>query len=323
MSSPSKLLFLLTILPSFFTLSLSTTNYDITHNDNDNDKTLEVYESWLVSQNKEYNVIGEKERRFEVFKDNVRFIDEHNHDKSRTYKLGLNKFADLTNYEFWSLLKSGGTDQGYFDVSEKAIAKHHVRIAIEDGDRELQFYKSGVFTGNCGTTLDHSATVVVGYDTTKDGQDYWIVKSSWGSDWGENGYIRIERSIPSKAGQCSIAAEALYQSQSVTSNPTDKATVACDSYNSCPSRSTCCCVYTYGPYCFTWGCCPLKSAVCCDDSSRCCPNDYPICNTRNGTCTKKKNSALSVKALERTPAKFQSKFNKHPYFDRLIEFIKE
>lgn len=60
-----------------------------------------MYEMWLVKHGKAYNGLGEKERRFEIFKDNLKFIDEHN-SVDRTYKLGLNRFADLTNAEYRS-----------------------------------------------------------------------------------------------------------------------------------------------------------------------------------------------------------------------------
>ncbi|KAI8554532.1 hypothetical protein RHMOL_Rhmol05G0106400 [Rhododendron molle] len=65
-----------------------------------------LYENWLVGHGKTYNAAGQKERRFEIFKDNLRFIEEHNSVK-RSYKVGLNRFADLTNEEHRSMSLSG------------------------------------------------------------------------------------------------------------------------------------------------------------------------------------------------------------------------
>lgn len=67
----------------------------------------------------------------------------------------------------------------------------------------------GVFTGECGTALDHGV-VAVGYGT-ENGVDYWLVRNSWGSNWGESGYIKIERNVADAyTGKCGIAMEASY-----------------------------------------------------------------------------------------------------------------
>ena len=60
-----------------------------------------------------------------------------------------------------------------------------------------------------GTDLDHGVTAV-GYGTDPDGTKYWLVKNSWGSTWGEKGYIRMERDINAKEGLCGIAMVASY-----------------------------------------------------------------------------------------------------------------
>ncbi|GMP78701.1 hypothetical protein CsSME_00034534 [Camellia sinensis var. sinensis] len=152
------------------------------------------------------------------------------------------------------------------------------------------FTKGGVFTGHCGTNLDHGV-VAVGYGT-EDGVDYWVVRNSWGSNWGENGYIRLERNINSIGGKCGIAQMASYPIKTGSNPPNPgpspptpvKPPTVCDDYYNCPAGTTCCCVYQYGSYCFGWGCCPLVSATCCDDHSSCCPHEYPVCDIDGGTC---------------------------------------
>lgn len=61
---------------------------------------------------------------------------------------------------------------------------------------------------------------VVGYGTTLDGTKYWIVKNSWGEEWGEKGYIRMQRGISDKRGICGIAMEASYPIKNTPNNPT-------------------------------------------------------------------------------------------------------
>ncbi|XP_048138070.1 senescence-specific cysteine protease SAG39 [Rhodamnia argentea] len=106
--------------------------------------------------------------------------------------------------------------KGYEDVpasSEgallKAVANQPVSVAIDAGGFQFQFYSSGVFTGACGTELDHGVTAV-GYGTSDDGTKYWLVKNSWGGEWGEEGYIRMQRDVSAKEGLCGIAMKASY-----------------------------------------------------------------------------------------------------------------
>lgn len=73
-----------------------------------------------------------------------------------------------------------------------AVAQQPVSIAIEADQRVFQLYKAGILSSKeCGAELDH-AVLAVGYGTD-DGKKYWKVKNSWGTTWGEAGYIRMSR----------------------------------------------------------------------------------------------------------------------------------
>jgi cathepsin F len=90
---------------------------------------------------------------------------------------------------------------GYFNVStnETEIAAALVAtgpLAIAVDATIWQFYFGGIlgeWTEGylCGTSLDHGVTLV-GYGTSGS-TPYWIIKNSWGADWGESGYIRVIR----------------------------------------------------------------------------------------------------------------------------------
>jgi len=84
-----------------------------------------------------------------------------------------------------------------------ALVQQPVSVAIQANQPAFQFYKSGVLTGTCGTRLDHGV-LAVGYGTYTDGTDYYKVKNSWGTSWGMDGYVLIERGVSQSGGQCGI-----------------------------------------------------------------------------------------------------------------------
>lgn len=95
------------------------------------------------------------------------------------------------------------TEGDEHELAEAIFNFGPVSVAFEvvDGFRD---YKSGVYTSktckNSTSDVNH-AVVAVGYGTDEKGTPYWIVKNSWGADWGDKGYFNIERGV----NMCGIA----------------------------------------------------------------------------------------------------------------------
>ncbi|XP_026666039.2 zingipain-2-like [Phoenix dactylifera] len=300
------------------------------------------HEQWMAQYGRVYKDAVEKERRFQIFRDNYKYVESVNRAGDRKYKLGLNQFADMTNEEFkasrlgfkpmptestrgsfqyanlsdapdsmnwrtrgavtpvknqrscgccWAFssvaaieaiaqIKTGnlvslseqqlvdcdtndgnkGCDGGFMtsafqyvvdnggittednypymaadgtcdtnrasssaatisgyesvpanDESSllQAVANQPVSVGIDGSGQDFQLYKGGIFTGPCETEMNHAVTAV-GYGTAEDGTKYWLVKNSWGTTWGEMGYMRIQRDVGAPEGLCGIAKLASY-----------------------------------------------------------------------------------------------------------------
>jgi C1A family cysteine protease len=309
-----------------------------------------LFNQWKLTHGKSYELAEEEEKRFGIWNDNYDFVQQHNLDPEHTYKVGMNKFADLTNIEFSQSLSScllknatkyekkasfanvgalptsvdwrtkgavtpvkdqgqcgscwafgstgaleglhfltkgslvsfseqqlvdcsrsfgnlgcsGGLENdaynyvkqygiepesvypytakngkcsysasqvvfkntGYTEIAAQdnagiaaAVANQPVNIGIEADQSVFQLYTSGVFNSkSCGTNIDH-AVLAVGYGTDATQGDYWIIKNSWGTSWGEQGYIRMAKVSTKSPGVCGLALEALYPTVTASAKP--------------------------------------------------------------------------------------------------------
>ncbi|CAJ0594931.1 unnamed protein product [Cylicocyclus nassatus] len=142
---------------------------------------------------------------FEYIKEN------HGVDTEQSYPY----VADITKCHF-STRNIGANVTGFVDLptgDEKQLqiavaTQGPISVAIDARELGFQFYKKGVYIDDqCTSSVDelNHAVLLVGYGTDPKQGDYWLVKNSWGTDWGEEGYIRMARNRHNQCGIASLA----------------------------------------------------------------------------------------------------------------------
>ncbi|GMY37567.1 senescence-specific cysteine protease sag12 [Fagus crenata] len=116
-------------------------------------------------------------------------------ERASNYAARITSFEDVTPNSEEALLQ--------------AVATQPISVAIDASSLAFQHYSMGVYNGECGTQMTHAVTVI-GYGINDDGTKYWLIKNSWGTTWGENGYMRIQRDFEYQQGLCGIAIRPSY-----------------------------------------------------------------------------------------------------------------
>ena len=127
-------------------------------------------------------------------------------EKEQPYNATLESCEECSQIAYFS--KCYDIPSGNQLLLKEAVSYSPVSVAIEADSSIFQLYKKGIITSKkCGKNLDHGV-LIVGYGE-EDGVKYWLLKNSWGPDWGENGYFRILRTEKSDdEGICGIAMQA-------------------------------------------------------------------------------------------------------------------
>ncbi|KAJ8965289.1 hypothetical protein NQ317_002001 [Molorchus minor] len=119
-----------------------------------------------------------------------------------------NVSTNVTSLKGYSSIERGNED--YLKAAVAALGP--VSVTIDADKLSFHNYASGVhYNSGCIEGIDdpelelNHGVAVVGYGTTDDGLDYWIVKNSWGADWGDNGYIKMARNRDNNCGIASLA----------------------------------------------------------------------------------------------------------------------
>ncbi|KAJ4851401.1 hypothetical protein Tsubulata_014737 [Turnera subulata] len=232
---------------------------------------------------------------------------------------------------------------GYEDVAESdsallcATVQQPISVGMDGSALDFQLYTGGIYDGDCSDNpddIDH-AVLIVGYGAEGE-EEYWIVKNSWGTDWGIQGYFYLRRNTNLTYGVCAINAMASYPTKeasapSPTSPPSPPSPSSpppppppptpvppppppspteCGDFSFCPSDETCCCIYEFFDFCLVYGCCAYENAVCCSGTEYCCPSDYPICDVEEGLCLQGQGDFLGVAASKRHLAKHKFPWTK-------------
>lgn len=128
------------------------------------DKIINLFESWIEKHAKIYETIEEKLHRFEIFKENLKHIDERNKMVSN-YWLGLNEFADMTHEEFKNKYLGFKVDQ--LPENRQSSEDFSYRdIDVEAIPKSVDWRKKGAVTpvknqGSCGSCWAFSTVAAV------------------------------------------------------------------------------------------------------------------------------------------------------------------
>jgi hypothetical protein len=172
------------------------------------------------------------------------------------------------------------------DALITALKQQPVSIALDADPSVFQHYVCGIISGACSDgSIDHGV-LAVGFATDESGKQYFRVKNSWGTGWGEKGYFRIARNDSAPAGQCGMLS---FSSVPLLAVPKCSRSSFCNGRgDALPSASHnyCTCTCDTGSF-------GLHCQFDCLDDRDCSPHEYCL---SNGTCSLQPELPVSCEA---------------------------
>ena len=166
------------------------------------DKLLNFSEQELIDCDKNDNGCngGLMSNGFNYIKNNgICLYDNYTYDATEHDKCNVNcnKYPKLNGCYY--------VPENNQELLKLAVSRNAVSVAIEADSPYFQHYKKGIINDElkCGKNIDHGV-LLVGFGE-ENGINYWLVKNSWGSDWGDNGYVKILRNNNNVCGIMSMA----------------------------------------------------------------------------------------------------------------------
>jgi len=139
----------------------------------------------------------------------LKYISERGVTYLDKYKYIANSQPCLIN-DWDEVFKIKGYRQVRTDDQDQLVAAiSNLPVSVGIGANNIRLYKNGVYNNwDCAGGINHGV-VAVGFGN-ENGQYFWKVKNSWGTGWGEDGYIRMERKLGYGQGICEITQQARY-----------------------------------------------------------------------------------------------------------------
>nr|AAQ11975.1 putative gut cathepsin L-like cysteine protease [Callosobruchus maculatus] len=124
------------------------------------------------------------------------FVEDEGIQTEESYPYKAKRSICQMNGEYVTKVKTYHLLLNEQEIARAVSAKGPVAVAIDAS--QLSFYDQGIVDEKCKCSkkredLNHGV-LVVGYGS-ENGVDYWIVKNSWGADWGEKGYFRLKKDV--------------------------------------------------------------------------------------------------------------------------------